>query len=128
LIFALLFPAATLVLSTSLSPATSGTLTYSPSSQWYLIPAVFIGLFLVVMGEELGWRGYALPILLKRWNALASSFILAIPWTIWHFAILTNPVAPNLGSVSGLAFIPFVFAISIIFTAVFNNTKGTLLG
>ncbi len=56
-----------------------------------------------------------------------ASLVLAIPWTIWHFAILTNPVAPNLGSIVGLAFIPFVFAISIIVAAIFNNTAGSLL-
>ena len=127
LLFALFFPATTMTVSVFLSPATSGSATYSSATQWYFIPAVFIGLFLVVVGEELGWRGYALPLLQKRWNALVSSLVLAVPWTIWHFAILTNPVAPNIGSIAGLAFVPFVFAISVIFTAVFNNTKGSLL-
>jgi len=78
-----------------------------------------------VIGEELGWRGYALPLLQTRWNALVASIVLAVPWTIWHFVIITNPVAPNLGSIAGLAFIPFVFAIAISFTVVFNNTKGS---
>jgi len=81
----------------------------------------------VVIGEEVGWRGYALPLLRRRWNALVASLVLLVPWTIWHFAIITNPVAPNLGSIAGLAFIPFVFAIAISFTAVFNSTKGSLL-
>ena len=125
--FALLFPGASYAISSLLGPAGSGAPTYSPSSQWYLIPLIFIGLFLVVIGEELGWRGYALPLLQRRWNALVASLVLAVPWTIWHFAIITNPVAPNLGSIAGLAFIPFVFAIAISFTAVFNNTKGSLL-
>jgi uncharacterized protein len=125
--FALLFPAASYAVSSFLSPAASGAPTYSPSTQWYLIPLIFVGLCVVVIGEELGWRGYALPLFQQRWNALVSSLILAIPWTIWHFAIITNPVAPNLGNIAGLAFIPFVFAIAISFTAVFNNTKGSLL-
>lgn len=125
--FALLFPAASYTLSAYLSPAGSGAPTYSPSSQWYLIPLIFVGLFLVVIGEEVGWRGYALPLLQRRWNALVASLVLLVPWTIWHFAIITNPVAPNLGSIAGLAFIPFVFAIAISFTAVFNSTKGSLL-
>jgi len=127
LAFALLFPAASYAVSSSLSPAASGAPTYSPSTQWFLIPLIFVGLFVIVIGEELGWRGYALPLLQQRWNALVSSLILAIPWTIWHFAIITNPVAPNLGSIAGLAFVPFVFAIAVTFTAVFNNTKGSLL-
>lgn len=127
LVFAILFPGASYAVASYLSPAASGGPTFSPSSQWYLIPLVFIGLVIVVIGEELGWRGYALPLLQKRWNALVASLVLAIPWTIWHFAITTNPVAPNLGNIAGLAFIPFVFAIAVIFTAVFNNTKGSML-
>lgn len=125
--FALLFPAATYVVSSLLSPATSGSPTFSPVRQWYLIPLIYVGLLLVVIGEELGWRGFALPLLQRRWGALVSSLVLAIPWTVWHFAIMTNPVAPNIGNVAGLAFIPFVFAIAIMFTAVFNNTSGSLL-
>jgi uncharacterized protein len=125
--FALVFPAATYVIASALAPATSGSPTFAPSRQWYLIPLVYVGLYLLVIGEELGWRGFALPVLQRRWSALLASLLLAIPWTIWHFAILTNPTAPNLGSVAGLAFIPFVFAISVIITAVFNNADGSLL-
>lgn len=125
--FALVFPAASYVIASVLAPATSGSPTFSAGRQWYLILAIYLGLYLVVIGEELGWRGFALPVLQSRWSALASSLVLAIPWTIWHFAIMINPVAPNLGSISGLAFIPFVFAISIIFAAVFDNTNGSLL-
>ena len=68
-----------------------------------------------------------MPVLQKKWTALISSLVLAVPWTIWHFAIITNPAAPNVGRITGLAFIPEVFALSIILTAVFNNTKGSLL-
>lgn len=125
--FALVFPAASYVIASALAPATSGSPTFSAERQWYLIPLVYVGLYFLVIGEELGWRGFALPVLQSRWNALVSSVALAIPWTIWHFAIVINPVAPNVGSIAGLAFIPFVFAISIIFAAVFNNTNGSLL-
>ena len=125
--FALLFPVASYGVASALAPATSGAPTFSPSRQWYVIPLVYVGLYLVVIGEEVGWRGFALPLLQQRWSAAMSSLVLAVPWTIWHFAILSNPVAPNLGSIAGLAFIPFVFAVSIIFAAIFNNTAGSLL-
>lgn len=125
--FAVLFPAAAYTAASVAAPAASGSSGLSPSHQWYLIPLVFAGLYLVVIGEELGWRGFALPLMQGRWSALVSSLVLAVPWTLWHFAIRTNPLAPNLGSVAGLAFIPFVFAISVIIAAVFNNTNGSLL-
>ena len=37
------------------------------------------------LGEELGWRGYALPRLLKLFNPMKSSFILGVMWSVWHF-------------------------------------------
>ena len=125
--FALLLPAATYIIAAHLAPAKAGAPTWSPSRQWYLIPLVYLGLCLVVIGEELGWRGFALPRFQQRWSALLASLGLALPWAIWHVAIRTNPVAPNLGSIAGLAFIPFVFAIAIILTAIFNNTAGSLV-
>jgi membrane protease YdiL (CAAX protease family) len=36
------------------------------------------------VGEELGWRGFALPRLLSKYNPIASSLILALPWMFWH--------------------------------------------
>src|SRR6266516_1198391 len=43
--FALVFPAATYVIASALAPATSGSPTFSPSRQWYLIPLVYVGLY-----------------------------------------------------------------------------------
>jgi len=37
------------------------------------------------LGEELGWRGYALPRLFKIMNPLKSSIILGLVWSVWHF-------------------------------------------
>ena len=37
------------------------------------------------LGEEIGWRGFALPKLLERYSALISSLILGALWAVWHF-------------------------------------------
>ena len=43
-------------------------------------------LIFVVMqfGEEFGWRGYALPRLLRKRSALISSLVVGSLWAVWH--------------------------------------------
>jgi uncharacterized protein len=49
--------------------------------------------FVFVVGEELGWRGYALPRLLARKSALAASLILGVLWGAWHLPTFFVPGA-----------------------------------
>ena len=48
-------------------------------------------LFMFFLGgsvqEEFGWRGYALPRLLKIWNPLVSSLVLGVVWGVWHLPL-----------------------------------------
>lgn len=47
-------------------------------------PARVVALFLVPIVEELGWRGYALPRLLRRYRPIVASLIIGICWWGWH--------------------------------------------
>jgi uncharacterized protein len=63
-------------------------------------PLVILPLFLVVLfitdgvGEELAWRGFALPRLLASYNALVASLILGVLWALWHLPLVWTEVAP----------------------------------
>lgn len=78
------------------------------------------------LGEELGWRGFALPTLLVKYKALVASIILCFFWAIWHL-----PYALTLNSPMSrqpfYSFIPGMLVSSILFTWIFNNTKGSIL-
>ena len=62
-------------------------------------------IFVVVVGEELGWRGFALPNQLQKHSALAASLILGVLWSIWHLPTFLVPGTPQYGK----SIIAFVF-------------------
>ncbi len=71
--------------------------------------------------EEPGWRGFALPLLRKRYSPLRSSLILAVIWGLWHWPQLQG------GLLGMFMFLSLVVApLAILFTAVFNLTGGSL--
>jgi membrane protease YdiL (CAAX protease family) len=80
----------------------------------------------LVLGEELGWRGYALPRLQARYGSLAASLILGALWAAWH---LINATIPGMGAYwhSFAAFALFVIPQTILFTWLANRTRGSVL-
>jgi membrane protease YdiL (CAAX protease family) len=53
-------------------------------------------------GEEIGWRGFLLPLLLGRFTPLVASLVITLPWAVWHLPlILSNETYQSLG-VAGL--------------------------
>ena len=78
--------------------------------------------------EEGGWRGFALPRLERRHGPLVGSLILGILWACWHLPLFwitvwgTPPTILNM-----VLFVPTVVFMTIVYTWVFNNTKGSVL-
>jgi membrane protease YdiL (CAAX protease family) len=92
--------------------------------------AVIIG---VGVPEEIGWRGFALPRMQPRYGPLWGTLLLGVLWTFWH---LPRFLLPEHGGGPGTGFATFltnfsifflmVVALAIIFTWVFNHTRGSI--
>jgi membrane protease YdiL (CAAX protease family) len=83
-------------------------------------------IFFQVIGEEYGWRGYAIERLQGRWNAVVSSLILGAFWGIWHIQLWMR--AGELTRTSPFMAAQFyIFVQTILYTWLYNNTGGSLL-
>src|SRR5512147_2674302 len=96
----------------------------------YTVVPMFI-LFTIAagIGEEFGWRGFLLPRLQTRHNALVSGLIVGAIWATWHIPLffIKGTFQYNMQSQAGLlpailGYSVFVIFSSIQFTWVFNNT------
>jgi membrane protease YdiL (CAAX protease family) len=95
-------------------------------------PVLLLPLLLLILsasdglGEELAWRGFALPRLLARYNAVAASLVLGFFWSLWHLPLLWTPEIGAQQLPVWLLFVD-VTAKSVIFTWVFLHTRGSVL-
>jgi len=79
------------------------------------------------LGEELGWRGFALPHLLRRFSPAAASTILGLLWGLWHLPIDIRH-GFGLPGIAGVALrLGWAWALSALFTWVFIRAGGALL-
>lgn len=102
-------------------------------------PVKYIIYFVIVffgggpLGEELGWRGFALPRMQARYGSLRATLLLGVLWTFWHLPhFLTKAQRGGPGSNLSIlyinlpVFLLLVMSIAVIITWVFNHTKGSL--
>ena len=90
-----------------------------------LIVFVYMMIF-VALGEEVGWRGYALPALQARHGALLASVILGVMWALWHLPQFFNPDTFYSNLPFGL-WLAYLIPFAILITWVFNSTGGSVL-
>lgn len=96
-------------------------------TEFYWIPIIFLVFLIMQFSEELGWRGYALDRLQKRWSAVLSSVLLGSIWAIWHLPMFLISGFSQFDNQLpyGQFFITLVL-ISVLITWLQNNTKGSL--
>ena len=121
------FSPALLLVAVAVHRATGGSLpTLSfPDPRILAIGFVYV-LLTSVAGEELGWRGFALPRLQRSYSALTASLLIGAVWFLWHLPLFYMHDDFH-------RFIPLeLFALqivgfSVLYTWLFNNTDGSLV-
>ncbi|MCK5674155.1 MAG: CPBP family intramembrane metalloprotease [Spirochaetales bacterium] len=93
-----------------------------------IIPVFLINLTSGPIGEELGWRGYALNKLQKKYSPLIASIILGLFWGFWHLPLWV------LSGYTGLqlfyyiiTFLVAVTSLSVFTTYFYNKSKNILI-
>jgi membrane protease YdiL (CAAX protease family) len=92
------------------------------------LPFSALGLvvFVLVAGEEVGWRGFLLPRLLPRFGRWRASGIVGIIWALWHLPLFFIPGMPQHGT-PFVAFVVYTVALSVVLTFLAERTNGSVL-
>ncbi len=106
----------------------SGLLTTKEFPQWSLLTFFIYNLLFFGFGEEVGWRGFALPRLLKKSNALTASILLTLFWALWHLPLFYY--RPGYTTMDWTGILGWVFSLltgSILLTWLYNSSRASIL-
>jgi membrane protease YdiL (CAAX protease family) len=80
----------------------------------------------VALGEEPGWRGFALPRLTEKLGPIAGTLILGILWALWHAPLFVIAGTAQYGT----PFVPFLITLvawSMVVTLIVTRTRGSIV-
>lgn len=92
-----------------------------------LAPSLFI---IGPLGEELGWRGYALPLLSSRLGLLRAGLAIGALWALWHAPLAVFLPGWRGGVPLGqfaLSYLALLLPLSVLFTWLTQRCKGSVL-
>jgi uncharacterized protein len=135
---ALLLPLSLIAIGVFLAFLLGEAMLSSPASiGWLLLLGEFIRILFLggPLGEEIGWRGYALPRLLRDLSPMRASVLLGLVWGVWHAPMYTiagtgqNEMLHSGGSFPFLfvAFVVWTIGLSVLFTWLYKLAQGNLL-
>jgi membrane protease YdiL (CAAX protease family) len=98
--------------------------------EWVLAPVFFLSTLVGgPLGEEFGWRGFALPKLQGKWGPWIASLIIGTGWGLWHLPQFLLP--GSFHAQIGIGLLPVYVAgeivLSIFMTWIYNKTRSSLL-
>jgi membrane protease YdiL (CAAX protease family) len=97
-----------------------------PVLQLAPITPLAVIVFVLVVGEELGWRGYAQPQLEKSYLPLIAAVILGVLWGFWHLPNFFIPGLPH-NEIPLPAFLLYTIGLSVLAAWLLKYTRGSVL-
>lgn len=99
----------------------------------YLITFVIVWFGGGPLGEEIGWRGFALPRMQPQYGPLRGTLLLGVLWCFWHLPQFWTPIqgggpgASWTGFVTNFSlFFVMALALAVLMTWIFNHTGGSV--
>lgn len=87
---------------------------------------LMFGQLAVVLGEEPGWRGFALPRLIKHFGLMTGTLILGMAWALWHWPLFAVAGTAQYGT-PVLPFALLLVAWSMVITLVVIRAHGSVV-
>lgn len=96
------------------------------TTPWLLMLGAIVLSTWVQAGEEVGWRGYALPRLARFMGLGGASLLLGLVWAFWHLPLFFLQGSGSDGQSFPIYFL-HVTALSVAMAWLFWKTRGSLL-
>ena len=95
-----------------------------------LVGGILLTLFLGPLSEEIGWRGFMLPLVQSRRGALVGSLVVGLVWWAWHIPLFfmdgTLHATQGFFSAFSIGYLITVVSYSVFFTWLYNQTKSSI--
>ncbi|MEJ2487650.1 MAG: type II CAAX endopeptidase family protein [Anaerolineales bacterium] len=93
---------------------------------WMLLPPFMASILHGGLSEEFGWRGFALPHLQSKMNALSAALVLGLIEGCWHIPLIYMPGDSRAGMGILALVLPYLI-VGISRSWIFNSTNGSVL-
>jgi len=101
-----------------------------PQGSAWQVALMIVPMFIaigIVNGEEFAWRGFAIPRLQARYNALTASIIMGLLWSLFHLPLFFTVTGSSQAGMNFWSFTINTLSLSILYTWMLNNTRGSVL-
>jgi membrane protease YdiL (CAAX protease family) len=118
----------------AMTPICINTLLGGPVPHWKgllrlpeLLPTALKMLLIGGLTEELGWRGFCLPVLRQQRGRLVASLVIGLVWGLWHLPIYSLPtLGTPLPAEELIKFILGTIPLAIFFTALADQSRDSV--